>query len=67
MEKFVRTRAGGQLAGLTMSHRLGAVPRIRLHGADAEGESARIDRWQLADIEAYLADRLEGYAPAAAI
>lgn len=66
VEKFVRTRAGGQLAGLMMAHRLGAVPRIRLHGAEGEGESARIDRWQLEDIEAYLAGRLEGYAPAAA-
>ena len=66
----MRTRAGGQLAGLTMAHRLGAVPRIRLHGAKGlgfEGESARVDRWQLEDIEAYLAGRLEGYAPAPAI
>ena len=63
----LRLRAGGQLAGLALAHRLGAVPRIRLYGAGGEGESARIDRWQLEDIEAYLADRLEGYAPVAAM
>ncbi|KAK9828121.1 hypothetical protein WJX81_007149 [Elliptochloris bilobata] len=63
VEKFVQERAA-QVPGLTLAHRLGSVPRIRLHGAKGEGDSARVDRWQLADIEAYLADRLEGYTPA---
>jgi len=65
VEKFVRGRAGG-IAGLALSHRLGALPRLRLHGGPGgESESARVDRWRGEDIEAYLADRLEGYAPAA--
>jgi len=63
VEKFVRGRANG-IAGLALSHRLGALPRLRLHGGPGgESESARVDRWRGEDIEAYLADRLEGYAP----
>jgi len=64
VEQFVRRRAG-QIAGLSVTHRLGAVPRIRLHGAAGDADSARIDRWRVEDIEAFLADRLDSYVPAA--